>query len=151
LRDTLLTIHILAAGTWIGANAVQFVMTPRVGDRGAAIAAAWHRAVVGLMRVLYMPAALILLVTGVLLVTAIDETSYEMSDAFVSIGFLAVIIGAGLGMRFFAPQSRLAAEAYDGGDTGAAAAIERKITIGGLVDTAVLVVTVVAMVAKWGV
>ncbi len=151
MRDTLLTIHILAAGAWIGANVVQFMVNPRISAQSSAIAAHWHRTVVGFMRYLYMPASLIVLITGLLLVTAVDDSPYEMSDAFVSIGFLAVIIGAGLGMGFFAPQGRKAAAAYDGEDKRAAGAIEQKIAIAGLVDMAVIVVTVVAMVSKWGV
>ena len=151
MRDTLLIIHILAAGAWIGANTVQFFVNPRIGDQGAVIAAYWHRTVVGFMRFLYMPASLIVLITGVLLVTAVDETDFAMSDAFVSMGFVAVIVGAALGMAFFAPQGRKAAAAYDAGDTRGAAAIEKKIAIGGLIDTAIIIVTVVAMVSKWGV
>lgn len=150
MRDTLLIIHILSAGSWIGANAVQFLITPRIGDQGAVVAAAWHRGVVRIGRLLYMPASILLLVTGILLVTAVDDSPYEMSDAFVSIGFLAVIIGAGLGMGFFLPQTRNAVAAYESGDTGTAAAIERKVTMVGLVDTAIIVLAVVAMVSKWG-
>ena len=150
MRDTLLIIHILAAGSWIGANTVQFFVNPRINDKGAVIAAYWHRTVVGFMRFLYMPASLIVLITGVLLVTAVDDSPYEMSDAFVSMGFVAIIVGAALGMAFFAPQGRKAAAAYEAGDMGGAAAIEKKIAIGGLLDTAVIIVTVVAMVSKWG-
>ena len=151
MRDTLLVIHILAAGAWIGANVVQFLVTPTVHRKPAAVAADWHRTIVGLLRVLYMPAAMIVLITGLLLVTAVDDSPFEMSDTFVSIGFLAVIVGAGLGMGFFAPNGRKAADAYDAGDVTTAAALDRKIVAGGLVDMAVLVVTVIAMVSKWGV
>lgn len=151
MRDTLLTIHILAAASWFGANMVQLLVTPRVGGREPAVAAAWHRATVGFARFLYMPASIVVLITGVLLVTAVDDSPYEMSDAFVSVGFLAVVIGAVLGMGFFAPQGRRAADAYDSGDGATAADLERRIGLVGLVDTVVIAVTVVAMVSKWGV
>ena len=150
MRDTLLIIHILAAGSWIGANAVQFLITPRIGDQGAAVAAAWHRGVIRMGRLLYMPASIIVLITGIMLLTVVDDSRYEMSDAFVSVGFVAVIIGAGLGMGFFLPQARSTAAAYESGDTGTAAAIERKVAIVGLLDTAIIVLAVVAMVGKWG-
>ena len=150
MRDTLLIIHILAAGAWIGANVVQLFVNPRINTQDTVIAAYWHRTVVGFMRFLYMPAALIVLITGVLLVTAVDDSPYEMADPFVSMGFVAVIVGAVLGMAFFAPQGRKAADAYDRGDRSGAAAIEKKIALGGLLDTVIIVVTVVAMVSKWG-
>ena len=47
MRDTLLIIHILAAGAWIGTNVVQFFVNPRINDQDTVIAAYWHRTVVG--------------------------------------------------------------------------------------------------------
>lgn len=151
MRDTLLIIHILAVGAWFGTNVVQFFVLPRVADKGAVVAAAWHRTVVGFMRYLYMPASIVILVSGLLLVTAVDDSPFEMSDTFVSFGFLAIIIGSGLGMGFFAPQGRKAADAYDAGDAATAAAVEKNISLAGLLDTVVIIVAVIAMVDKWGV
>ena len=149
MRDTLLVLHILAAGTWIGTNVVQIAVNPTLGTKSDAVAADWHRTLVNFSRYVYMPAALIILGTGVWMV--LDSDLWSFADMFVSIGFLAIILGAGLGMGFFARKSREAAAALDNGDTATARAIEQRINVVGSLDTLVIIVTVVAMVAKWGV
>ena len=105
MRDTLLTIHILASGVWIGTNVMGFVVNPRINPRASAIASDhWHRTVVGFKYYLYVPAFLTILVTGVLLITAVDDSPYELSDTFVLVGFLAVIFGSVLGTIYFPRQ-----------------------------------------------
>jgi hypothetical protein len=84
-------------------------------------------------------------------VTAVDDSPYEMSDTFVLIGLLAVLAGAVLGEIYVAHQSRKVAAAYETGDMQAVAPIEQKLAIASLVDMAVVVVAVVAMVSTWGV
>lgn len=151
MRDTLLIIHILAAATWFGTNMVQLTISPGIHKRDAAIASFWHNTAANLGRVVYMPAAMVSLVTGILLLTVVDNSPYAFSDPFISIGFVTIIVGAGLGMAFFAPTARKAAAAYDAGDTATAAQLEKKIAMGGMLDTALMVVTFIAMVSKWGV
>ncbi len=99
-------------------------------------------------RVLYNVAGIAVLITGVLLVL---ETNYEFSDAFVSIGFLAVIIGAVLGMAVFGPGSRKLSEAIHRNDASTERTLTSRLTAFGILDSLVLIVTIVAMVAKWGV
>ena len=147
MEEFLLTLHILAAGTWIGANVVRFVVTPRIGDAGADVAAHWHRTAVSLGLQVYTPAAIVIVVTGLGLV-GVSDGLYEMSDPFVSLGFLTVIVGAALSMRVFAPLGRRAADAYDSG--GDPRPLESRMAAVAGVDTVLVVVTVAAMVAKWG-
>jgi len=149
MEKTLLAIHIMAAGTWFGANVVKFIVTPQAQKAGGAVAAGWHRTVVGLMRTLYMPAAIIALVTGFGLLNAGTNT-FSMGDPFVSIGFMTVIIGSALGMAFFAPNGRKAADAREAGDTTLAASIERKLLLAGVLDMTLVLVTIAAMVGNWG-
>ena len=151
MRDTLLIIHILAAATWFGTNMVQVAINPGIHKRDAAIASYWHSTVASLARVVYMPASMVSLVTGILLLTVVDDSPYAFSDTFVSIGFVMIIVGASMGMAFFAPTARKTAAAYDAGDLEAAAQLEKKIAMGGMLDTVLMVLTVVAMVSKWGV
>ena len=99
-------------------------------------------------RVLYNIAGILVLVTGVGLV--LDSDFFEFSDMFVSIGFLAVIIGAVLGMAVFGPGSRALAAAIRDGDAEAERTVSARLTAFGVLDTIVVVVTIVAMVAKWG-
>jgi len=151
MRDTLLTIHILAACIWLGANVVGFVVNPQINPAARVIASDhWHHTVVGFKRYLYMPAYLIVLITGVLLVTAVDGSPYEMSDTFVMIGLIAILAGAVLGEFYIARQSRKVAAAYDADDKRTAASIEQKIARWSLVDTAVIVMTMGVMVSKLG-
>jgi len=151
MEETLLTIHIIAAGTWLGANVVRFIVTPQLQKVGGATAAGWHRIGVGLLRTLYMPAAILALITGIGLLSVVDESAFSMSDPFVSIGFLTVIVTSAMGMAFLAPQGRKAADARESGDQSAAADAEKKILLGTILDTTLVVVTIAAMVGTWGV
>ena len=60
MSEILLTLHIIAAGTWIGANVVQLATANRVGAQGGAAAASWHDNVAWWGKVLYSPAAVVL-------------------------------------------------------------------------------------------
>ena len=150
MRDTLLTIHILGACIWLGANVVGFIVNPQINPAARVIASDhWHHTVVGFKRYLYMPAYLIVLITGVLLVTAVDGSPYEMSDTFVMIGFLGIFVAVLSGI-YFARQGRKVAAAYDADDKRTAASIEQRIAGWSLVDTAVIVMTMGTMVSKLG-
>ena len=152
MRDTLLSIHILASGVWIGTNVMGFVVNPRINPRASAIASDhWHRTVVGFKNYLYIPALVTILVTGILLITAVVDSPYELSDTFVLVGFLAVIFGSVLGTICFPRQGGKAAAAYDADDMVAVKSIEQKIALWSLLDMVVIVVAVVAMVSTWGV
>ena len=100
-------------------------------------------------RVLYNVAGVGVLLTGILLVVSSDG-EFEFKNAFVSVGFLAVVVGAGLGMAVFGPGSRQLDAAIERGDEAQERAINNKLAMFGIIDSLVLIVTVVAMVAKWG-
>lgn len=149
MRDGLLIVHILGVATWFGANMVQMFVTPRMSKAGDAAAADWQRTVVAMGKMLYTAAAVVVLVTGFGLVgTSNDLFSY--SDTFVIIGIVMVVIGAVLGMAFFGPQGEKAAAAYESGNSAGGTAIVRKTAWMGALDTGLMVVTVAAMVMKWG-
>lgn len=148
MRTLLLTIHIIGAGVWIGANAVQIATTPQLIARGGQAAATWMDTVVRWGRVIYTPAAIISLVTGIALV--LDSDFYDFSNAFVSIGFVAIVAGAVIGIGPISKGSARASVAFAAGDDTAGRAEVSKTIPWSLVDTLVIVVTVVAMVAKWG-
>lgn len=149
MSEILLTLHIIAAGTWIGANVVQFVTANRVGAQGGAAAASWHDNVAWWGKVVYSPAAVVLLATGVALV--LDSSFYEFSNAFVSIGFLAIIAGAVIGITKVAKGSEKAGAAFAAGDNaGGLATYKQQVMPWAVLDTLILVVAVLAMVGKWG-
>lgn len=150
MRTALLFIHILAAGTWFGTNVVQMATNPRIRTYPNEIAAWWLRRTVAFGTRIYSPAAVILLITGIFLVLD-NSSAYEFSDPFVSLGFVMVIVGAALGILVFGPRGEKAAGAIEAGDD---TEVQRQTTTlmqFGILDTVLLLVTIWAMVSKWGV
>jgi uncharacterized membrane protein len=144
-----LWIHILAAASWFGGGVATQIGSQVFASEPATSRAGWYRLVLRLGQILYTPAAVVVLLTGVLLVTT--NEAYGFGSTFVSIGFLAVIVGAGLGMAVYGPRSRDASAALEAGDTGGATAAIGRIRQAGLLELALLAITVAAMVWKWGV
>jgi hypothetical protein len=149
LRTTLLLIHILAAGTWIGTNVVQLVMNPKLRTYPSEVAAWWMRRVVAFGTRIYAPSAVILLITGIFLV--IDNPAIGFSATFVSIGFVMVIIGGALGSLVFGPRGEAIATAIEAGDDAEVQRLSNSVAGFGALDTVLLIVTVLAMISKWGV
>ncbi len=98
---------------------------------------------------IYTPAAIVSLVTGVLMV--IDNDLFDFSSTFVTIGFTMVIVGAGLGMFVFGPRGEAAAAAIEAGDAPRVRRLTGSLAGFGALDSVLLVVTIMAMTAKWGV
>jgi len=147
MSSALLTIHIVCVAAWLGGNltlafAGSMVRTADVGARRW-----WAATQTSMARTYYNIAGILVLVTGLGLVF---DGPYEFSNAFVSIGFLAVIIGALLGIFVFGPSGRELVAAIDSGDTAAESALNSRLAFAGVIDTLVLVVTIVAMVGHWG-
>ena len=149
MRDILLIIHILAAAVWIGGATGQAAFGSAVVASSNAAAATWMRRLVRMGQVYYTPAAIVVLASGVGLV--LNSSLYEFEHTFVVIGVLMVLIAGGLGGRLYAPKAREAADAYEGGDTTAGNAAAATITRAAYVEMGLLVVTVAAMVYRWGV
>ena len=143
----LLTLHILAAGTWIGANVVQLVTNNRMTAKGGSDAASWHQTVAWWGRVIYSPAAVVLLATGIGLVI---DVGYDWGSTFISIGFVAIIGGAAIGITKLAKGSERAAAAFSAGDDAAGQAEIHKNRPWQAIDMALLLLAVVAMVYAWG-
>ncbi len=151
MRATLLTLHIVASCLWIGANVVGLVVNRQLNPKATTVASdPWYFALIGAKRYLYPPLYLVILVTGVLLITSVESTSFAFSDTFNIIGIAAVLIGAWLGMVYFERQGRKVGEAFATGDMQAAGVIKTKMTVGQIVDLAIVVVATVAMVGTWG-
>ncbi len=150
MRDALLIVHILGVSTWFGANMVQMFVTPRMSKAGHAVAAEWQRTVVAMGKVLYPVAAVVVLLSGFGLLGTSNNV-FSLSDTFIIVGVVMVVIGAALGMAFFGPHGEKAAAAYTEGDSDRGTAMVRRTAGMGTLDTALLVVTIAAMVMKWGI
>jgi hypothetical protein len=146
--EFLLWIHIIAAATWFGAAVSIQVSAQAFDSEAGAVRAAFYRSWVKTGQVLFTPAAVVVLITGILMVTGSE--AYGFGSTFVSIGFLTVIVGAALGMALYGPRGRAAAEALDSGDTATASAAISRLRQGGALELALLAITIASMVWKWG-
>jgi hypothetical protein len=146
LRDFLLILHIAGAGTWLGANIVQAVVTPMAVKQGSSAASGWYRIAGRLSTVLYMPAAILILLTGVFMVLQSDV--YSFGSLFVTIGFITILVGALFGKFVFDPVSKRAADAIDAGDTGRIKATTGRLATFGVIDTILILVTISVMVLR---
>ena len=149
MRDLLLVLHIVGVATWLGANMVQFISTKRLVAQGGQVAAAWTGMTLLWGRILYMPAAILVLITGTWLV--LDSEWAEFSHAFVSVGFTVIIISAILGMVVIAKIARRAISAFEAGDAAAGNAEVNKLIPWAVLDTVLVVIAIFAMVGTWGV
>lgn len=148
LQTTLLVVHILAVAIWFGGIIA-------LSYAGSALAGADYRvrrwfadAQLAVGRAVFSTAGVLTLITGVWMV--LNDDRFEFSDAFVSIGFLVVIVGTVLGMAVYAPACKQLVSSIDAGDAGGEAAASRKLMATNSVNAVLLLVAIVAMVAKWG-
>jgi hypothetical protein len=148
LRDILLILHIAGAGAWLGANIVQALAPSLASKHGPAAQAGWYHVAAKLSSRLYMPAAILLLVTGIWMVLLMD--AYGFGTLFVTIGFGMVIIGALLGIFVFDRGSEQAATAIESGDQAAARSATARLAGFGVLDTVLLLFTITAMVLRLG-
>jgi len=146
LRDFLLVLHIAGAGTWLGANIVQAVAPPMAMKQGSAAASGWYRIAGRLSVVLYMPASILILFTGVLMVLQSDV--YSFGSLFVTIGLVTIVVGALFGKFVFDPVSKRAADAIDAGDSAGIKAATGRIATFGVIDTLLILVTITVMVLR---
>lgn len=145
-REILLALHIVGAGTWLGANVVQAVVPSMASHRSREVLAGWYRITSRLASRVYVPAALLILVTGVLMVIEID--AYGFGTLFVTFGLAMIVVGALLGQFVFGPGGDAAAAAIESGDDELISAKVSRLTRYGVLDTVLLVFTIAAMVAR---
>lgn len=144
-RTILLTLHIAAAGSWLGADIVLHALTPRL-EREPSAAPTWARVQVWMHGSYYPVVAVILLATGVLLVLQGD---WSWSSDFIWVGIGAIVLGAALGGGGLGSLSRRRAAALATGDESAAIDASRKLQRLGVVVTLLPIVAILAMVDKW--
>lgn len=146
-RDVLLWIHIASAGSWLGANLAQIMLSPRFAKQPAAEAKAWTDQTVWLGERFYPLAGALIAITGVLLVI---DTPITWSSTFIWIGVAVVVIGGVLGGAVFGPLAKRRSAALEAGDEQAAAKALSSIFPFAYLDTALVLLAMFSMVAKWG-
>jgi len=145
-REILLVLHISGAATWLGANVVQAVVPPVAARVGTETLAGWYRVTSALSTRLYVPAAVLILLTGILLV--LENDAYGFGSVFVTIGFAMIIVGALFGQFVFGPGGEAAAQAVESGEVDRVRGAVARLTRFGLIDTLLLLFTITAMVIR---
>jgi uncharacterized membrane protein len=100
--ELLLFAHLLFVVTWVGSDICLQVLGTRAIRAGAAQAVEFTASVEVLGKYMLTPAALLVLLFGVLLV---NEVGYEFSQTWITIGFAAFAFSAALGAGFLGPES----------------------------------------------
>ena len=147
--EGMLVAHILGVGAWFGANLVRTFAGGPMSRADDATAAAWHRAVVSMGRVIHTPAAIVVFITGFGLV-GLSDGAYKMTAPFVVVGIIVVVVGAVLAMTVLGPNGERIATAYEAGDRTLAATVARRSSLVGWVDTVLIVFATLVMVLHWG-
>jgi len=145
----MLAIHIIGVALWLGSNIAMGVGSSRAEGASAETNAWWAETQGFLGRTVKNAAAVLVLVTGLVMVID-NKDEWKFSAPFVSVGFLAVIVGAVAGMAVFGPGCRKIAESFRNGDTTTATTTINKLGLVGAAESLVVVVTILFMVFKWG-
>jgi hypothetical protein len=145
-RTLLLALHITGVAAWLGANFVQLALSPRFARGPAEVAAAWTRQTIWLGERYYNVAGAVIAITGVLLVL---DGNWSWSSGFIWVGIAVIVTGGVLGGAFFGPLAKRRAAALESGDGTTAAGAQRRILSLAVVDTALILTAVLAMVDKW--
>jgi uncharacterized membrane protein len=149
-NDLLLTLHILATATWIGAAlALQVIaarMRPSTPDEVVD-----HFAIDAetIGKMLFAPASVVLLVTGVALVA---NEHLGWTDAWILIGIGAFLVALAVGAVFLIPEGRRIAELArtPGHDPAEVRNRTRRRLLVARVDLLVLILAVADMVYRPG-
>jgi uncharacterized membrane protein len=139
-------IHILAAITWVGGSILIQVYGSRLRSAGSDDRIRFAKDVLVAAR-LFAAAGIVAFAGGLWLVLRVD--GWDFDQAWISIGFLGVLIGAGLGMAFYAPQTKALIGELESGDE-AAEGRGRRIALVSALEVGLLIIVVWAMVFKPG-
>ena len=144
-RNLLLLTHITAVASWLGANVLQLVVGPRLRASGGEVARQWAETGVFLGRRYYNVVGAAVAVTGIALVLH-GEWHWR---GFVLVGIAMVIIGGITGIAGFDKLFRGESAARAAGDDATARRMTHNITSLAVMDTTLLLLTMLVMIDKW--
>lgn len=150
INEVLLTLHILAAATWVGAAVALQVIAARVHhSTSEAVVEEFAVDAEAIGKALFGPAAVVLLLTGVALV---ERGHFAWTDAWVLLGIGALAVAGAIGGGFLIPEGRrLAALAREAGhDAGELRRRTRRRFLVARVDLSILVLAMADMVFRPG-
>lgn len=141
-------VHVLFAVIWVGGGFLALVLTIMSRRATPEYRLGLGRAMGKLSLRLLSPSAIVVLAFGIWMV--LDADPFEFEQLWIIFGIAGVAISAFLGMGYLGPKAEKLVEVYESGDAAAGDALLDKIWRVALVDTAVLLFVVWAMVAKPG-
>ena len=144
--DVVLWLHILAFGIALGPTYAYGVFFTFASKAGATATAYTARAMYTWDRIAVTTGALVILATGLYMVG--DSPAYEVSDFFISWGFVAFLLILGLTHGFFQPKTRQVIELLDKGQEDEAMALGNQIGKVGAALGVFVILTVYVMTAK---
>jgi len=142
-----LSLHIAAIASWLGADVLQHSMRHRWRRETAEATKAWARMQFWLHDRYYAVVAVLILASGIALV---QDGHWGWSSKFIWVGIATIVAGATLGGIGLKGLAKKRVDALDASDLQAAAAADRRALPIELLLTAFVLVTVVAMVHRWG-
>ena len=134
MHTTLLVLHILFAGLWIGASGTIAFLSPYLEKRGTAHWLTLMTGFEGMGKRFFPVAGIGVLLTGILLV--LDGDFYGFGDAFVVIGIGVVVIGIILGNVVFDPMAKRAIAAGPDMDEAIRRSLSQRLMAFGALDFA---------------
>ena len=150
--EWIVVLHVLSGAAWFGGHVfIEGLMAAagRSKEEGAL-----PKAMLGIDATsskLFTAAGILLLITGVWIVLD-DKSPFAFEDMFVSIGFLIVLIGLGVGLFYFRPKGAALKEAIaqEGATSTTALAIGKQLSMVSHIMTLLVTIALVVMVLKPG-
>ncbi|MBN4064721.1 DUF2269 family protein [Dehalococcoides mccartyi] len=149
IREILLAVHVIAAVIWIGGGVALNLIAVRLIRTNPELLRPMLKTFDWLVNRTILPASLVVLVFGILLVL---EGTYRFEDTFVIIGFIGAVSTIVIGAGFLSPRMRKQDELWEKhGDSSeiASQALSRTMLIA-RVDIVILFVVIANMVIKPG-
>lgn len=147
MRTLLLTIHLFGVAAWLGANLTQLFVGRFYGRQTDESRLAWIGATVLLARRYYNVAGTVIGVTGAALVI---DGKWGWDSTFIWVGVGVLVIGGVLGAVEFIPTSAKQVAAIERNDRPLLERLSRRAVGFAVLDTSLVLLAMVAMVAKWG-
>ncbi len=147
MRTLLLTAHLIGVGAWLGANLTQLFLARFYAQQNGDGRLAWVRATTLMARRYYNVAGIVIGVTGVSLVL---HGKWGWDSGFIWVGVAVLVIGGVVGVAHFVPTGERQIEAIERNDRTLLARLDRRVISVAVIDTALVVLAMLAMVDKWG-
>lgn len=147
-RTILLSLHIAAVGSWVGADVMQHAVRHRWQKETSEATKAWARMQFWLHDRYYVVVAAVIFVSGIALV---QHGHWGWSSTFIWVGIATLVAGATLGGIGLKGLAKKRIDALEASDADGAAAAERRALPIELLLTALVLMAVVSMVHRWGV